>query len=368
MFKVFNRKSVSSIRKMPEVYLGARRLAADAPALIVAEIGNNHCGDVERALAMIEAAAEAGADAVKFQKRSPKDLLTREGFERPYRNRGNSFGPTYGKHREALELGTEAFRDLKEAAQELGLLFLASAWDLPSLEALAFLDVPAFKIASPDLTNLPLVEMAASFGSPVLMSTGMSRLDEVDKAVSVLLERDVPLVLFHCMSIYPTPPDQARLATLTELGVRYGVPVGYSGHEMETPIAVAARSLGACVIEKHFTLDRSWKGGDQKISLTPDEFARMSEEVRMVESALRGTRTGVVDGEDLQREKLGKSLVAARPIRIGEILMEDMLVCKSPALGISPLQLPSLIGRRVIQEIAPDTYLAEHHLESGAAK
>jgi sialic acid synthase SpsE len=368
MFRVFNRKQASSIRKSPEVFVGARRLAADAPALIVAEIGNNHCGDLDRAFAMIESAAEAGADAVKFQKRSPRDLLTQEGFERPYRNRGNSFGPTYGKHREALELENEAFRELKAAAQELGLLFLASAWDLPSLEALAFMDVPAFKIASPDLTNLPLLEMAASFGRPVFMSTGMSRVDEVDQAVSVLLERDIPLILFHCMSIYPTPPDQARLGSLSELGLRYGVPVGYSGHEMETPIAVAARTLGACVIEKHFTMDRSWKGGDQKISLTPDEFARMAEEIRMVESALRGTRTGIVDGEDLQREKLGKSLVVARPIQIGEVLTEDMLVCKSPALGLSPMQLRNLIGRRVIQELAPDTYLAEHHLEPGTVK
>ena len=349
---------------IPSIRIGDRRLSAYDPALIVAEIGLNHCGQMDRALKLIEAAADSGADAVKFQKRSPRDLLTTEAYNQSYYNGGNSFGLTYGKHREALEFDKAAFRDLQAAAKELNMLCFTSVWDVESLDSMAHLDMPVVKIPSADLTNQILIRAAAESGTPIFISTGMSKTEEVDYAIELLQSLDAQFVLFHCVSLYPTPSDQARLETLKFYSAKYQVPIGYSGHEMETAVALAARSLGACVIEKHFTLDRSWKGGDQKISLTPEEFADMVENVRVVERALHGgIRTGILEGEIRQRRKLGKSIVATRTISAGEKIEPEMLACKCPGGGLSPQNIHRLIGRTVKWDIGLDEYVLESHLE-----
>lgn len=348
----------------PFVFCGSRLISADDPCLVVAEIGLNHCGQVDRALKLIEAAADAGADAVKFQKRSPRDLLTHEAYNQSYYNGGNSFGVTYGLHREALEFDISAYRDLKAASEELGMHFFASVWDLNSLDEVMELDVPVIKIPSADLTNEPLIRAAIATGKPLFISTGMSRLEEVEATVSLIRENNAPVVLFHCISLYPTPVDQSRLSTLRHYAEKFKVPVGYSGHELEGSVAVAARVLGACVIEKHFTIDRSWKGGDQNISLLPHEFAQMVDDIRIAEKALlSGVRSGFIEGEQRQRKKLGKSIVARCQIPAGATITEEMLTCKCPGGGLSPQNISRLIGKRVKWDIAPDEYVLESHLE-----
>jgi sialic acid synthase SpsE len=351
---------------VPTVEFANRQLSSVHPALIVAEIGLNHCGQVDRALRLIEAAAEAGADAVKFQKRDPRQLLTSEAYNQPYFNSGNSFGLTYGEHREALEFDIEVYKDLRAAASELGVQFFASVWDINSLEDMIALNIPAIKIPSPDLTDEPLLTVAAQSGIPIFISTGMSKIEEIDRSVELLTKYNAPFVLFHCISIYPTPADQARLATIRHFSSRYKVPVGYSGHEMEPTIAVAARCLGACVIEKHFTMDRSWKGGDQAISLLPQELARITEDVRAIEKGLFDVRNGYVPGELQTRKKLAKSIIARRYIAAGEILTPDLIDCKSPGGGLSPQNIHRLMGRRVKWEISPEQYILESHLEESA--
>ena len=304
--------------------LGSRRLSAADPALFVAEIGLNHGGDLSRAKELIREAKQAGAEAVKFQKRRPQELLTKSAYSQPYLNQGKSFGPTYGTHREALEFDSTQYRILLDEALSQDLLLFVSVWDHSSLSLVTDYDLPAVKIASPDLTNEPLLTAASALGKPLFVSTGMSSEQEIDRAVSLLSLNATPFVLFHTVSSYPTPPAQSLLGTIPHFLRTYQVPVGYSGHEMELEIAVAARTLGACVIEKHFTLDRSWKGSDQPISLLPDEFASLCAQVRSVEKALAGIRKEVTVQEQPQRAKLSKSIVAKRAIEVGELLARDM--------------------------------------------
>lgn len=347
----------------PEIYVGRRRLSHDSPAFIVAEIGLNHGGQFGRAVELIEAAAESGAEAVKFQKRSPRALLSRAAYDQPYHNGGHSFGATYGEHREALEFSIDQYRELKTRANALGLEFFASVWDIPSLDEVSELGVPVIKIGSADLTNEPLINVASSKGIPLFVSTGMSEFCEIDNTVSMLKNSSAPFVLFHCVSLYPTPPELSKLSTLSRFTSKYNVPVGYSGHETDISIAVAARVLGACVIEKHFTVDRRWKGGDQKTSLMPDKFSQMVKEIRVVEKALTGYRVDLINGEDHQRRKLAKSIVAACDLIAGEVLMPCKLAVKSPGGGVSPQNLELFIGRTITRAVKADEYVLFNDLE-----
>lgn len=330
-----------------------RSIGPGCPAFLVAEIGNNHQGSLETAKAMVRAAAASGASAVKFQKRDLGALFTKAGLDAPYGGR-HSFGDTYGRHRAALELSGEALAALKALAESLDLAFFASAWDAPSLRLLVSLGVELLKIPSADLVNLPLLRLAGATGLPLIVSTGMSVLAEVDAAVTELRRFHDRIVLMHCNSSYPCPDDQIGLPVLDILRRRYGLPVGYSGHERGLGPTIASVAFGPAVIERHFTLDRDLPGTDHQASLTPSEFAAMATMVREAEAAMRVTRKRVFPAEAAAAAKLRKSLVFARDLPAGHVLGPEDLAAKCPGTGLSPVLGEAVAGCRLLAKVRQD--------------
>jgi sialic acid synthase SpsE len=336
---------------MADVRIGERLVGKGHPVFVLAEAGINHNGSVDLARRLIDVAADAGCDAVKFQKRTVRALLSREAYERPYTNGGHSYGRTYGEHRERLELSEAQHTLLSNHARNRGIIYLASSWDHGSADFVDSLQVPAHKIGSPDLTNMPLCAHVAGFGKPVILSTGMSDPTEVGAAVRHIQKINDQLILLHCVSIYPTPPEDVRLGRMAVLRKRYDVPVGYSGHEMGWHAVIAAVTLGACLVEKHITLDRTMPGGDHVFSLEPKELHQMVVEIRETEAMLSRQDKPLLDAEIPYRLKLAKSVTTRISVSKGTMITADMLVCKSPATGVSPYQIDDLIGCRAKRDL-----------------
>ena len=330
-----------------------RQIGPGCPAFLVAEIGNNHQGSLGIAREMVRAAAASGACAVKFQKRDMGALFTKAGLDAPYRGK-NSFGDTYGRHRAALELSGEALAELKTLAESLGLTFFASAWDAPSLRLLVDIGVELLKIPSADCVNLPLLRLAGETGLPVILSTGMSGPSEVDAAVAELRRHHDRIILMHCNSSYPCPDEQVGLPLIDALRRRYGLPVGYSGHERGLGPTVAAVAFAPAVIERHFTLDRTLPGTDHQVSLSPADFAAMATMVREAEAALRVTRKRVFPGEAAAAAKLRKSIVFTRDLPAGHVLAAEDLTVKCPGTGLSPLLLDAVAGCLLTTSVRQD--------------
>ncbi len=326
------------------------------PCFVIAEIGNNHQGSFELAQKLIEEAAKAGADAVKFQKRHIPSLLTSTLYNAPY-NGPNSFGKTYGEHREALELSVEEFKKLKDFAEDLGLVFFASVWDEVSLMQMVDIGVEIIKISSADLVNIPLLRKAASTQKIIFLSTGMSSLEEIDRAVSEIKAQNPKLVLFHCNSSYPCKDEQIALSVINVLQQRYNTLVGYSGHEKGIGPSIASVALGACAVERHFTLDKSLPGTDHKVSLLPEEFRLMVKSIREVEKAIKVKEKRVYPEELKNKEKLRKSIVAATDISEGDVITEENITVKSPGIGLSPIYWDDVIGKRAKRSFKKDEFI-----------
>jgi len=333
----------------------AGRLVGDGqPCYIIAEAGVNHNGDPALAKRLIDIAADKGADAVKFQKRTVSEILIAEALRRPY-NVPTSLGATYGEHREKLELSADDFAMLKAHADSRGITLLASAWDITSVDFLMEIGIPAFKVASADCTNLPLLEYIARTGKPVLLSTGMSELSEVDEAVETIRHHNDQLVLFQCTSTYPADNDQLNLRVILRYKERYGCVVGYSGHERGLAPTEAAVAIGATVVERHFTIDRTMIGPDHAASLEPEGLQRLVRNIRNIEKALGSPEKQIMDGERKVRERLAKSVVARRPIPAGATITADMLTVKGPGTGLKPSAMPLLVGVVAESPIEEDT-------------
>ena len=337
--------------------IGKRQLGKGERCFVVAEIGTNHNGDVEIALEMIERAEECGVDAVKFQKRDIESILTVEGFNKPYYG-DNSFGQTYGEHRMALELSDNEYRDLKTYANSLGLEFFASVWDEKSADFMESIGVPCFKIASADVTNIPLIRHVAKKRKPIIISTGMSEWREIQEAVkAVEASGNQELILLQCVSTYPARPEQLNLSAMKTFDKTFRCLVGYSGHAnniWDGPVAVV---MGACMIEKHFTLDRAMKGPDHAASLEPSGLMRIVRDIRELERAIGSGKKHILDEEKEIRKKLGKSVVAMRDIAKGETITRAMLTMKSPALGLSGLEYDKIVGKSTIKLLHKDEYV-----------
>ena len=346
---------------MRRLALGEREIGEGCPCLVVAELGVNHQGDPEIALRLIDVAAAMGAGAVKLQRRDIDAILTRQAQDAPYRN-DRSFGRTYGDHRRALELPDEAWPLLKARADAKGLLFFATPYDPGSAEFLGDLGVPCVKIASCDVTNPPLLEAAATLGVPVLLSTGMATEEEIDRAVRLVWRQTQDLVLMHCVSAYPAENGDLNLRYMLKLAKRYAAIPGYSGHERGLATSVAAVVLGAAVVERHVTLDRSMRGPDHSASLEPEGLRRLVRDIRNVEAALVSHPKRILPGERLVRDRLAKSLVTAHPLEAGQVLERSMLTVKGPGTGLSPWALGDLLGRRVTRAVPGDVLLAEEML------
>jgi sialic acid synthase len=337
-----------------ELTIGATRVHDDGDCYVIAEIGHNHQGRVDKAKALFRAARECGVDAVKLQKRSNRTLYTRAMYESPYDNE-NSFGLTYGAHREALEFGWDDYVELKRYAAEIGVTFFATAFDIESAAFLAKLDMPAYKIASGDLTNLPLVTHVAQLGKPVVVSTGGGSIDDVRRVYDAVMPINPRLCLMQCTASYPTEPEDMNLRVITTYRDRFpDVVIGLSDHQNGIAMADAAYILGARVIEKHFTLNRAWKGTDHAYSLEPAGMRKLVRDLRRVRAAL-----GTGDKRQLGLEKkplykMGKKLVAARRLQAGHVLTAADVAIKSPNDGLPPYELPSVLGRALSRELAED--------------
>lgn len=348
--------SVTTIR------IGQRTVGDGQPCFVLAEGGVNHNGDPALAEDLVRIAAECHADAVKFQKRTVHELLTRSALERPYVN-ANSLGATYGEHRLKLELSEEVWCRLRDRATSLGLEFMGSAWDRGSADFLAALDTPAIKTPSAVVTDLDLLGYIARLGRPMIVSTGMSSLEEVDEAVECITRYTDQLILLQCTSAYPSEFGDLNLRVMDLYRERYGLLVGYSGHERGIAVSEAAATLGACMIERHFTRDRTLPGPDHAASLEPIGLAKMVRDIRHIEMAMGSRDKRVSASEVPVRMRLAKSVVAARDIAAGAVVRADMLTVKGPGDGIPANHLAHLVGRVAAVDVAADTLLPRDALE-----
>jgi N-acetylneuraminate synthase/sialic acid synthase len=345
--------------RMRELTIAGTRIHDGGDAYVIAEIGHNHGGSLERAKELVHAAADAGVDAVKFQKRDNRRVFTRALYDQPYDNE-NSFGATYGAHREALELPAPAWFELREYAREQGVAMFATAFDEGSADFLAELDLPAYKLASGDLTNTPLLRHIARIGKPMIVSLGGATLDDADRALDAILPLNEQVCLLQCTAAYPAEPEDLHLRVIETLRERYpNVVVGLSDHHNGIAMALVAYMLGARVIEKHFTLNHAWKGTDHAFSLMPDGMRRLVRDLRRVPIALGDGEKRPLPVETRPLEKMGKKLVAARELPAGHVLTRDDLVAKSPADGgLRPYELDGLVGRALLRALRQDEAVA----------
>ncbi len=348
---------------MPQLQLANKHVGDTHQTFIIAEIGINHQGDVEIAKELITKAKECGADAVKFQKRNLTRILTKEGMEMPYDNR-NSFGKTYGEHKKILELSEEDYRNLFRFCAEIEIIFSASGWDEDSIDFLHELGMAFFKMASADLTNLPLLEHTAKLGKPIILSTGMADLEMVKAAYTTVKKWNNQIAILQCTSTYPTEFSELHLNVLHTFKKEFPEAViGYSGHELGIAIPSAAVALGAHLIERHFTLDRTMKGGDHAASLEPQGFAKLVRDIRAVEKAMGSGEKQVQESERPVFRKLSKSIVSSKPIKSGVPITSDMLTTKGPGTGISPAKLEQVIGKTALRDILEDEVIKEEDIQ-----
>lgn len=329
----------------------------------IAEIGNNHNGDFYLAKRTIEEAVKAGAAAVKLQKRFVDETFAKELLEKE-QTKDQIYGKTYGEYRKALELDKEEFVKLKEFSEGLGVTFFATPFDKSSVDFLEDVGVNLYKIASFDCANLPLLEYVAKKKKPMIVSTGMSSLAEIDEAVQTVLKHNDQLIVLHCMSIYPTPDEKFNLKTIPMFKERYHpLPVGYSGHEQDYLPTLAAISMGAKIVERHITLDKKMPGPDHAtVSIDPEQFTAMVASTRRIEKLLGTPRNGILPEEQKTRDKHGKSVVSTTHIPAGSVITAGMVMCKSPGYGLHPRELKNVIGKKVTSDIAPDTVLKEQDI------
>ena len=332
-----------AINRADELRIGSHLVAADAPALLISEIGINHQGNVSLAKKLVDLSVEAGADVVKFQLRDMESLY-RQGSSG---SGGEDLGPQYTLDLLAkYDLDADGLFEVFDHCRDVGVEVMCTAWDPVSVDRLVDYGVPSLKVASADMTNHALLRHMAASGTPMVISTGMSTEGEIRETVDVVRSTGVPHAFLHCQSTYPAPFKDVNLAYLTRLAELTQAPVGYSGHERGFHVPLAAVALGARIIEKHFTVDRDLEGNDHKVSLLPGEFREMVQRVREVEDAL-GTNAprAVSTGEMMNRVNLAKSLVAARRIEVGETLTAADLDIKSPGRGLQPNAFDKLVGR-----------------------
>lgn len=342
----------------PSFALQDRVIGPGQPCFVIAEAGVNHGGDLAQALRLVEAAAAAGADAVKFQTFRAERLVTVRAPKADYQARNTGEGGAQLDMLRRLELDEAAHRALLARCRELGILFLSTPFEEASADLLEGLGLPAFKLPSGELTNLPFLAHVARKGRPVLLSTGMATLGEVEAALAVLAGEGLrEVALLHCVSSYPTAPSDANLRAMATLAHAFQVPVGYSDHTQGLEVPLAAVALGACVLEKHMTLDRSLPGPDQAASLEPRELAALVAGIRTVEAALGDGLKRPAPCERNTAEVARKSVVAAADLQRGTVLEMRHLGIKRPGTGLAPALLPHLLGRTLGRDVAADALL-----------
>jgi N,N'-diacetyllegionaminate synthase len=337
---------ISMVSQNDSIVVGDRTIGVGHPCFVIAEAGVNHNGSVDRALQLIDAAAEAGADAVKFQTFNASRIATKDAAQAAYQIRNLGKQQSQLEMLTQLELSDSAHKTLVSHCRERDILFMSTPFDELSADLLTDLGVEIFKLPSGEMTNLPFLKYVAGKRRPLIVSTGMCSLGEVEDAVSTIESVDgSAFVLLHCVSNYPADPADVNLRAMATLRAAFGRPVGYSDHTMGIEVGMAAVALGACVLEKHFTLDRSLPGPDHKASLEPHELVQLVTGVRTVESAL-GTgikRATAAEKETAQAAR--KSLVTIAEIPAGTTLTPDLIAIKRPGTGLPPAMQPYILDR-----------------------
>jgi sialic acid synthase SpsE len=333
------------------------KLKNSSGCYVIAEAGLNHNGSIETAKKLIDLASKAGADAVKFQKRTINNLAIKATLDAPD-DRFPEFGKTYREIREHLEFNMTQYQEIKKYSESKGLDFLCTAFDPEAADFLEELGIETYKLASHSVTNIELLEYLAKTGKQSIMSTGMAELKEVDTAVRIFKKHKTPLLLLHCVSAYPTPIGDCNMNMINVLKESFDLPVGYSGHELGYLPTLTAVAMGAIAIERHYTLDNDMTGFDHKMSLNPKDFITMVRDIRSIEK-IKGTgEKGISETEWITRHKYHVSMASSKDIPLGVELTTDMVTYRNPGTGIPAKDAHKIIGKRAIQNILADELLS----------
>ena len=342
--------------KFSNTYIGD-----EEEVFIIAEIGVNHNGDINLAKKMIKEAAKTGVNAVKFQTFIAEDMLTENARKAKYQEK-NTTEPSQLEMIKTLELSEDDFIELSKYADSNNVLFLSSPFDKKSVDILDKLNVPGFKIGSGELNNFELLEYIESKGKPIIISTGMATLEEIQETFDFITNKD-KLIILHCITGYPSKIEDANLKFITTLKDKFNVPIGFSDHSSAIELAIASIGLGACVIEKHFTIDKTLDGPDHEASLEPKEFKAMVDAIRNVEIAMGDGKRRLCESELEIKKVARKSIIAKVDIPKGSILDSSMLIIKRPGTGIEPKYLKSLFGKKAKVDMKKDDLIKYDFLE-----
>jgi N-acetylneuraminate synthase/sialic acid synthase len=338
--------------------IGKHRIGEDTECYVIAEIGHNHQGSLQKARELFREAKLAGAHAVKLQKRDNRGLYTRAAFNKPYDNE-NSFGATYGEHRQFLEFERKEYVELQAYARELDIDFFATAFDMKSADFLEELNIPAYKIASGDVKSLPLLKHVASFGKPMIVSTGGALFDDVRRVYEEIIPINPQLAILQCTAGYPAAFEELDLRVIEQYRREFPKAViGFSSHDNGISMPVAAFVLGARIVEKHFTLNRAMKGTDHAFSLEPVGLRKMVRDLERTHKALGDGVKKIYESEKAPIVKMGKSLVVTRDLPAGHVLTAADITLKSPGGGIPPYEFDAVIGRVTTKALHEDDFLS----------
>lgn len=341
-----------------EIFIGERPVGGNNPCFIIAEAGVNHNGDLETALKLVEAAVRAGADAVKFQTFKAERVITRVAPKANYQKQTTDLGESQFEMLRKLELQPDDYRAVQRRAIELGIICFSTPYSVADAQFLSETGVSAFKVASIDIVNGPLLRAMAQWGKPMILSSGMATLGEIERGVNIVRAAgNEQIILLQCTTNYPIHDTEVNLRVMDTLRRAFGVAVGFSDHTVGWEVPLAAAALGATVIEKHFTLDVSAPGPDHAASLEPSEFARMVQGIRRVEQALGTVQKYPLPVELENRKAMRRSLVSAVTIPAGAVISEDMLTMKRPGTGLGTEAMALFVERKVRAEIQADTIL-----------
>lgn len=347
---------------MKEIQLGSKLVHNFSRPYIIAEIGANHNGDMALAKEMIDAAVNCGADAVKFQSWTPKSLIAKEEYDRNQSyDDGDGGKKHFGTLKEMVEkyyLREEQHLELKEYCDSKSIDFCSTPFSIQEVELLERCSVPYYKVASMDINNFQLLQAIASKGKPIILSTGMATLGEIDRAVDLLQKKNATdIALLHCISIYPPAYKDIHLKNITMLQQAFGLPVGFSDHTIGYSIPLASVALGACIIEKHFTTDKDLPGWDHQISADPTELKIIRNEGDNISKAMGSYVRTVSKAEEEKKAKFRRSIIFTKDLSAGHILTEEDLTSKRPGTGISPDLIETFVGRRLSMDVFQDTLL-----------
>ena len=343
-----------------EINIENKIIGLNQPCYIIAEIGVNHNGDLDLAKKLIDASITIGVDAVKFQKRNLQSLYRKEALDNP-NTESQGFEILLAELKE-IELSREDYFNIMHYCKEKKITFLCTPWDTPSVDFLEELETPAYKIASGDMTNFPLLKYISKTGKPMIISTGMSKIEEVEKMVSFVKTLNTQFVLLHANSTYPSPIESLNVSLIPEYMKKFNVHVGFSGHETGIIGSLTAANMGAVIIERHITLDKKMKGLDHSSSLEPNEFKELVTMIRLSEKAKGKPIKKMTRAEVLQREVVSKSIICMSDIDEGEFFSDSNMEVKGPEKGLSSQYFFDMIGRKSLRKIKKGEYLLEEDM------